>query len=68
MKDFRYTEIATITISRNVVIQAEDNVEALDICNETMWSGFNIDTDEVIGYKTEEWALKEVKDDSDQKI
>jgi len=68
MKDFRYTEVATLTISREVVVKAEDNIEALDVCNEILWSGFNPDTDEVIGYKTEEWNLKEVNDDSDQEV
>lgn len=68
MKDFRYTEVATIIISRNVVIQAEDNIEALDICNEITVNSFDPATDEVIGYKTEEWNLKEVNDDSNQEV
>jgi len=62
MKEFRYTEVATITISRNVLIQADDEIEALSICNETMLNGFNVDTDDVIGYKTDEWNLKEIDD------
>ena len=62
MKQFRYTETATITISRSVLIEAEDNIEALEIVNETMLSKFNVDTDEVIDYKTDEWKLTELKD------
>jgi len=62
MKDFRYTEVATITIKREVLLQADDNVDALDICNEIMLNNFNPETDEVIGYTTEEWEIQEVKD------
>ena len=60
MKDFRYTEVATITIKREVLLQADDNVDALDICNEIMLNNFNSETDEVIGYTTEEWEIQEV--------
>ena len=62
MKQFRYTETATITISRSVLIEAEDNIEALEIVNESMLSTFSVDTDEVIDYKTDEWKLTELKD------
>jgi len=62
MKDFRYTEVATITIKREVLLQADDNVEALDICNESMLNNFNPETDEVIGYTTEEWEIQEIDD------
>ena len=64
MREFRYTEIATITISRNVRLEADDNMEALSVCNETMMSGFNPNTDEVIDYKTEQWNLEEIKNES----
>jgi hypothetical protein len=66
MKDFRYTEVATITIKREVLLQADDNVDALDICNEIMLNNFNPETDEVIGYTTEEWEIQEVKDGTNE--
>jgi hypothetical protein len=62
MKDFRYTETATITISRNVLLQANDNIEALDLCNVIMPNNYDETTDRVIKYKTDEWKLEEVSD------
>jgi hypothetical protein len=61
MKDFRYTEVATMTITREVLLQAEDSIEALDIVNSIMPSNYDETTDRVIKYKTDEWSLTEEK-------
>ena len=64
MKEFIYTETATLKIDRLIQFKAEDENEALEMVNEIMSiNGFNPDTDVVIDFKTDLWSLKEYKDE-----